>query len=172
MINTIRLIFIGVLLCGCVSRPVPNDLIDNEYGWVKIYSTTNMLEAQNKADILCGKRAYYLKQYHESNIQIAKNAYYHTPVYIPFQCEIRAAAIAGNLEAQKQVEIENEKILAQLAEAKRYQYEAHKAYAKKYGVDSYSLVNPDGSIEAYSFDVNGNVCSSVTDQYGSHTYCD
>ncbi len=165
-------IFIIMLSAGCSNSSSMNDYIDHEDGWVKIYSTTDMRAAQDKAEALCGKKAYYLEKQHVIQVGLEKKSLYPIPVYIPFQCEMYAAARAGNTEAREQVKIENEKGLERLKEAKKRQYEAHKAYAKKYGSDSYSLVNPDGSIEAYSFDTDGNVCGGTADQNGSHTYCD
>ncbi|WP_025122147.1 MULTISPECIES: hypothetical protein [unclassified Serratia (in: enterobacteria)] len=170
--NKTIIFFVSVLLLGCVERPTLKDDFNKESGDVKIYSTTDIKLAQSKADMLCGHHSFYLKLYHESNIELDKRSNHGIYRYIPFQCDVYAAARAGNQEAEQQTEESLANARKQLSEAKQHQYEAHKAYAKKYGGDSYSVVNPDGSIEAHSFDSKGRACHSDADQYGSQIYCD
>lgn len=170
----ILLALVLINFTGCVSHPVFQDRMDKEYGWVKIYSTKDINIAQRKADFLCGHHAFYLKNEHEANVDIIKKDLYinNFANYIPFQCEVVAASRAGNAEAIQIVNKETQESYKKLDEAKRKQYEAHKAYAKKYGSDSYSVINPDGSIEAHSFDRNGNACHSSVSKNTSGSYCD
>jgi len=154
MRKTVSIILFAVVISGCVNRPVLEDQIDREYGWVKIYSTNDMQNAQTKANQMCGQRAFYLKQVYESDLKARNSHSALIPSNIPFQCDVYAAAKAGNLEAQQ------------------HQYEVHSEYAKKHGGDSFSTVNPDGSIEAHSFDGTGNACHGSLSKYGSETYCD
>ncbi|EKP4474654.1 hypothetical protein P3X16_000007 [Cronobacter dublinensis] len=160
-------------LLGCKQQRTLQDKFDQENGWVKIYSTTDINLAQSKADAYCGNHAFYLKAEHDSNIGIVNenpndNFLFN---YIPYQCNAHYAAIAGNSEAKAIDEKEKSDALKSLEKAKRHQYEIHKAFAKKHGGDSYSVVNPDGSIEAYSFDGNGNECVGFSNKNGSDVHC-
>lgn len=170
--NKLFMLFIVVFLSGCVERPPMSDNYNKENGNVKIYTASDIKVAQVKADAICGHRAFYLKLWHESNIKMDKNSTYKMYNYIPFQCDVYAAARAGNQEAEQQAEEMLANAHKRLNESKQHQYEVHKAYAEKYGGDSYSVVNPDGSIEAHSFDNKGRACHSNADQYSSQTYCD
>ncbi|HAU8265788.1 TPA: hypothetical protein I8287_003475 [Kluyvera intermedia] len=161
------------MISSCADKPKPLDSVDKEYGWVKIYSTSDFKIAQAKADVLCGHRAYYLKDLHENNLETIKRFPdgYHS-YYYPFQCNLNDAANAGNPEAKAIYDKELSDAYKRLDEAKRHQYEVHKASAKKNGYDSYSIVNPDGSIEAHSINSKGHACHSTVDTYGAYTACD
>lgn len=172
MNKIVSIIFFSTIITGCVSSAVRDDDIDRENGWVKIYSTSDMVEAQNKANHLCGHSAFYLKHLHEADIKARTSYSALIPSSIPFQCDVYAAAKAGNLEAQKQAEKLTAEAYNRLDSAKQHQYEVHKEYARKHGGDSFSTVNPDGSIEAHSFDGAGSVCHASVTQYGSEAYCE
>ncbi|MEE7524462.1 hypothetical protein [Enterobacter roggenkampii] len=170
----ISIIILTSFISACVYHPLTEDKYDKESGDVKIYSTSDMSVAKMKADLLCGKHSYYNKNLHESNISFFRKdpSSYFDMNYIPFQCDVYAAARAGNEEAKNIVNKEIEEAHRRLDAAKNYQYEVHKAYAKKHGGDSYSVINPDGSIEAHSIGKDGNACHSTVSRYGSETYCD
>lgn len=159
---------------GCTERPRPSDDIDHENGMVKIFSTKDLKLAQQRADILCGKKSYYLSALHESNIFLLRknpsDVYFFD--YMPFQCDVISAANAGNAEAKHLHEKELTDAYRRLEEAKRNQYEVHKNYARKNGFDSYSIVNPDGTIEAHTIDSQGNACHSSVSALGGETVCD
>lgn len=172
MKKTVSIILFAVVISGCVNRPALEDQIDREYGWVKIYSTNDMQNAQTKANQLCGQHAFYLKQVYESDLKARDSHSALIPLSIPFQCDVYAAAKAGNPEAQQQAEKLTAEAYNRLDSAKQHQYEVHSEYAKKHGGDSFSTVNPDGSIEAHSFDGTGKACHGSLSKYGSETYCD
>ncbi|WAT01523.1 hypothetical protein [Rouxiella chamberiensis] len=149
------------------------DSVDSDLRLAKIYSTNDFNLAQLKADRLCGNKSYYLKIVYDSEKDINSKYPDLVPyVGLPFSCDVKGAATAGNLEAKKIVEAEREKLYKDLDAAYRHQYEVHKAYAKKYGGDTYSVELPDGSIEAHSFDSDGSACHSSANQFGGETYCD
>ncbi|EPD6703906.1 hypothetical protein ACSDK8_004258 [Cronobacter dublinensis] len=170
----IALITVATLsLLGCEQQRTLQDNFDQENGWVKIYSTTDINLAQSKADAYCGNHAFYLKAEHNSNISVFnKNPHDNLLFnYIPYQCNAHYAAMAGSSEAKAIDEKENSDALKSLEKAKRHQYEVHKAIAKKHGGDSYSVINSDGSIEAYSFDGNGGECVAFSNKNGSGVHC-
>ncbi|MDU5196888.1 hypothetical protein [Enterobacter sichuanensis] len=172
MRNILILAFVTFLF-GCTDRARPADEIDHESGLVKIFSTKNLNAAQDRADILCSKKSYYVKALHESNLMLLRNnpSDVYLFDYIPFQCDLKAAANGGNSEAKALYDKNLTDAYRKLEESKRNQYEAHKAYAKKHGIDSYSIVNPDGSIEAHTIDSNGDACHSAVSIFGWETVC-
>ncbi|HAT3951842.1 TPA: hypothetical protein I9Y43_000369 [Kluyvera ascorbata] len=173
MRNVLILAFVTFLF-GCTERARPADEIDHESGLVKIFSTKNFKTAQDRGDFLCGKKSYYVKALHESNLVFLRNnpSDVYLFDYIPFQCDLKTAANAGNSEAKALNDKNLTDAYRKLEESKRNQYEVHKAYAKKHGIDSYSIVNPDGSIEAHTIDSSGNACHSTVGIYGGETVCD
>lgn len=161
-------------LFGCTERPRPSDDIDHENGMVKIFSTKDLKLAQQRADILCGKKSYYLNALHESNMFLLRKnpSDVYSFDYTPFQCDLMEAANAGNAEAKYLHEKDLTDAYRRLEDAKRNQYEVHKDYARKNGFDSYSIVNPDGTIEAHTIDAHGNACHSSVSLLGGETVCD
>lgn len=174
MEKVIVVIFAVAALSGCGNQPALEDVYDQENGFVKIYSSSDISSAQVKADSYCGKHAYYLKVAHDANVSIASKypSLGRLENYIPFQCDPLIAAAAGNPEAEVVAGKIRDEAYKSLDKAKQHQYEVHKAYAKKHGGDSYSVVNPDGSIESHSFGSEGQQCHGSSSQYGANVYCD
>ena len=174
MKKVVVVIFAVAVLSSCANQPVLEDNYDQENGYVKIYSSSDISSAQVKADSYCGKHAYYLQAVHDSNIKIVSKypRMGQLESYIPFQCDPLMAAAAGNPEAGVVAKKIRDEAYESLDKAKQHQYEVHKAYAKKHGGDSYSVVNPDGSIESHSFGSEGQECHGSSSQYGANVYCD
>lgn len=174
MMKKLLIALMALGLSGCATHSKQDDQIDIEYGWVKIYSTKNITEAQGKADSLCSSHAYFLNSEYESNLKNINKSDVNRLIfnYIPFQCDVFYAAKAGNLEAKKIANAKLSEAHNILDEKKKVQYEIHKEYAQKHGGDSFSIVNPDGSVEAHAFDGTGNECHASASQFGSETSCD
>lgn len=168
------IILTGLVLTGCAVNNKPNDQLDIEYGSVKIYSTQNLSEAQAKATSLCGSHAYLMSSEYESNLKNINESKVNGLIfnYIPFQCDVFVAAKSGNLEAKKIAESKLDEMHKILYEKKKMQYDIHKKYAENNGGDSYSVVNPDGSVEAHSFDDAGSACHASSSKFGSEVSCE
>lgn len=170
----ITFFIIIISLIGCSSQKNSTDQKDIDNGKVRIYSTHNFVVAQQRADVMCGAHAYYLDLEHESNKKLVKLNSVNKVIYdyIPFNCDLFDAAKSGSIEAKPIAKEQLKLMYNDLDKAKETQYGVHKSYAEKHGGDSYSIVNPDGSIEAHSIDSSGVACHSTVSIAGGQTYCD
>lgn len=157
----------AIALIGCVPKPPQDE--KSAGGYVNIYSTSSVAIAQDRADKLCGGKAYL------TDNENSPNRYYsYKPTFpkIEFNCDIEMAAYLGNEEAKK---IKMKRIEEAYKEMYKAQYELKEVRRKNADpkkLESYTERDPDGTIRSYSF-FNGKSCEAITYPDGTgKTTCD
>ncbi|MGT8792201.1 hypothetical protein [Klebsiella oxytoca] len=167
MEKTIIAALIIATLSGC-SQPPKSTLQDQKYGSsVTIFSANNLMQAQAKADQLCGSHAFFIRDSRSNNEYLYSNVY-----GIEYQCNVVDAAYYGNPEARKlqhDKEIEAYKNYVKTTEEIK---ESRRKNADPNKYESYTETDPYGNVRSYNF-FNGRVCeSTVTTGGTAETHCE
>ncbi|MEN0581921.1 hypothetical protein AAIG39_23390 [Phytobacter palmae] len=156
------------LLTSCATQP--KDTV-NSIGYVYIYSTTSVAIARDRADKLCGSKAYFLDQEYENQKLMQMYHPINNPS-IQFNCNLEQAAYSGSTEAK---EIKMKTIEAAYKEYYKAQYqlkEVRRKNADPNKYESYTETDPDGAIRSYSFHDNKSCETIVTTDGKAETKCD
>lgn len=157
----------SILLVGCAPPPKMAQKDQKIGNRVTIFAADNLLQAQARADQLCGSHAFFI-------IDLRSNA---TSTYgdlygIRYNCDLAEAAIDGSNEAKKiqhDKEVEAYKKYVRTTEDIKEQ-RRKRANPNKY--ESYTETDSYGNVRTYSF-FNGQSCeASITAEGSAQTHCD
>ncbi|WP_313437781.1 hypothetical protein [Atlantibacter hermannii] len=135
---------------------------------VTVFSTQSTTIAQNRADELCGKHAFFLDQIYSAKRNIRQAG-------IPFSCDFDYAVI-GSTEVINIKNARNQRIHDE--ETKKYNeglkairdIRRRVAAAEPHNMGIYSDVGPNGEIMTQSF-YSGVECNSIAGANGGHSEC-
>ncbi|MDL0064797.1 hypothetical protein [Enterobacter chengduensis] len=158
---------VSTMLIGCTPPKIPVQKDQRLGNRVTIFAADNLLQAQARADQLCGAHAFFVIDLRSDSTSTYGDLY-----GIRYNCNLEEAAIDGSAEARKiqhDKEVEGYKEYVRTTENIKEE-RRKRAAPNKY--ESYTETDSYGNVRTYSF-FNGQTCeASVTAEGAAQTHCE